>query len=46
MRQGTAADRDEMERRGRLAETMGGVLTVLLVVIVFLMVMKPGGPKI
>jgi len=46
MRQGTAADRDEMERRGRLAETMGGVMTVLLVVIVFLMVMKPGGPKI
>jgi uncharacterized membrane protein len=46
MRHGTAADRDEMERRGRLAEAMGGVMSVLFVVIVFLMVIKPGGPKI
>jgi uncharacterized membrane protein len=46
MRQGTPADRDEMERRGRLAEAIGGVLSVLVVVIVFLMVVKPGGPKI
>jgi|SRR5437588_6101906 len=46
MRQGTAADREEMERRDRLAAVMGAVLIVLLVVIVFLMVMKPGGPKI
>src|SRR5947209_194309 len=45
MGQGTAADREEMERRGRLAEAMGAVMTVLVVVVVFLMVMKPGGPK-
>ncbi len=46
MRQGNPADRNEMERRGGLAEAMGGVMTVLVVVVVFLMVMKPGGPKI
>jgi uncharacterized membrane protein len=46
MRQGTAADRSEMERRERLAAAMGGVMSVLVVVIVLLMVIKPGGPKI
>ncbi|MBV8297292.1 MAG: DUF2269 family protein [Acidimicrobiia bacterium] len=43
MRQGTAGDREEMERRERLAATIGGVLIVLVVVVVFLMVLKPGG---
>lgn len=46
MREGNPANREEMERRGRLAEAMGMVMTVLFVVIVFLMVIKPGGPKI
>lgn len=46
IQKGDPADREEMERRGRLAEAMGTVMTVLVVVIVFLMVMKPGGPKI
>jgi uncharacterized membrane protein len=46
MREGNPANRAEMERRGRLAEAMGGIMSVLVVVIVFLMVIKPGGPKI
>src|SRR5437588_12740880 len=46
MREGNAANVDEMERRGRRAEAMGALMTVLFVIIVFLMVMKPGGPKI
>jgi uncharacterized membrane protein len=34
----------EIERRGRLAGVLGGVLNLLWVVIVFLMVWKPGFP--
>ncbi len=34
----------ELERRGRLAGILGGVLNVIWVVIVFLMVWKPGFP--
>jgi uncharacterized membrane protein len=34
----------ELERRGRLAGVLGGVLNVIWVVIVFLMVWKPGFP--
>ena len=39
-----SGDVAEMERRGRLASTMGAVLSLIVVVSLVLMVFKPGAP--
>ena len=39
-----STDVAEMERRSRLASTMGGVLSLIVVVTLVLMVFKPGAP--
>jgi uncharacterized membrane protein len=44
MRESRAGDAAEIERRGRLAETMGMVLSLLVVASLVLMVFKPGAP--
>ena len=40
----SGGDRAEIERRARLAGTVGPVLSLLVVVMLFLMVFKPGAP--
>jgi uncharacterized membrane protein len=44
VRDGSASDVAEMERRDRLASTMGMILSLLVVATLVLMVFKPGAP--
>jgi uncharacterized membrane protein len=44
VREGGAGDVAEMERRDRLASTMGMILSLLVVAMLVLMVFKPGAP--
>jgi hypothetical protein len=40
----SGGDRAEIERRARLAGTVGPILSLIVAVILFLMVFKPGAP--